>query len=1050
MKRIFEYFASNRMVVTIMVIMIVLIGLFSLFSIKQEITPTVDSDWMIVTVSYPGASPSDIENNVVLLMERELKAITGIKEYSSVIVENMATINVTLEENLSDARQVKDEIIRTMNNVSGLPYETDVNVIDMNPKLMSVYTIGVRAKEGKNATQKELYSFAKNLKDLLSKKVNDIAEINMNGYEDPEVHIFVNPYKMNQCYISLNDVANSLENRNVRSTGGTLKTASKDETIITIGEFKSPEEAKSVIIRSSFDNNRVYIKDIARIEDGFKEKDVVVRVNKTPSVIMSIVKKENSDIVQTIENVKSFLKRNQTSVPDNLEILSIQDNSRSIRSLIHDIQRDLLLGIIFVLIALAVFLDRHSAIWVSAGIIIVVLMTLIYISFKNISFNMISLAAIITVLGMIVDDGVVVAENIHTYRQRGFSAFDATIKGLSTVFGAVVVSTFSTVAAFAPILQVSGMMGKFIHQFPVLIIVTFIASLFQSVFILPNQVYYSFISSKKLKKPKKEAQDWFMKFADQFAVLLRRFMKFRYAILCLFIVLLIGTVVVSGDSLKRFVLMQDSSSDTIRIVLETTENTSLEKTSDLTKQMEDIVLKNVGTNELIAEQAMIGKHLSGRDRGSEIHPNWSQVTVYLVPVNDRKRNADMIIKALRAEIEKHKVNGFTSVIVEKVAMGPDTGKPVEVKLAGKDISVLSKAKDDIKEFLAGIKGVVNIDDNQKLDKNELIVGFKHDIMAQYNLSVTAVASTIRTAYAGRVATYIQRDDEELDFRVQLDPKYRTDVRILENLLIPNTSGRLIRLKDVATLTSQKVSDNIRHYNGDRTVTVQADIQPKTTTSQEVMQKVLIKYGNISKTYEGVSLLFGGEIEETQKSLRQLAIAFLLALLAIYLVLVLQFNHIIEPFLILSIIPFGIIGALIAFGLHGIPLSFMGIIGIIGLGGIVVKNGIVMIDLINKLMQEQQSLSKEAMLEDIINGARMRLRPIIITTITTTVALFPTAYLSGSGTEMVRPIVIALIYGLLFATLLTLVLLPCMMMIAVDLGLIKYGHKKIETSSAISH
>ncbi|HBE01653.1 MAG TPA: AcrB/AcrD/AcrF family protein [Spirochaetia bacterium] len=1038
MKRIIEYFAKNRMAVFIIVVMIILFGIVRLFTLKQEVTPSAEFNRLIINVSYPGASPVDIENDVILPLEEKLKAITGIDTYTATIVENTAMMMVELEESLSDTRTVKDEIFRKMNNTAGLPSDAEITVIEMNPKLMSVYTIGIRVKENKTATTKELYNYAEALHDDLLKKVNEVAEINMNGYQDPEIHIYVNPEKMNKYYISFDDIVNSIRNRNLRSTGGTLKEEGSESTIITIGEFKKVSDAQSVIIRSSYDNKRIFIKDIAAIEDSFEESSVLVRVNKTPSVILSFVKKENADVIKTIEAVKNYLKKNQGSVPVNLEINEIQDNSQSIRALVGVVKSNALLGIILIFISLVIFLDKRSAIWVAFGIVITVLGTIIYMSGTDISFNMISLAAMVTILGMIVDNGIVVSENIYSYRLKGIPALEAASRGVVEVLGPISSSTFTTVAAFFPILMIGGMMGKFIRQFPLIVISSLLISILQAVLILPNQIYNSSVKRTNIKTAGK---DWYNKMAEGFANILRSFMKRRYIVLSFFIFLLVLTMFISMQSMRGFRLMPSNASDTIRIKLEAPEKTSLETTSARTLAVENAVMDIVQSNELMAEQTMIGKQLQGRDMGAEIHPNWAQVTVYLVPVTERKRTAKEIITAIRQEIEKRNIKGFTSIVVEEVQFGPDAGKAIEVKLAGKNSDVLKKAGDDVKQFLSTIDGVVSIDDDLNFGKEEIIIGFKYDVMSRYNLNVAAVAQTVRSAYAGSIASSILRDGDTVNFRVQLAPEYTRDLKVLENLLVPNTTGRLIHLKEAAAITRQVNAGTIRHTDGDRTITIEADLKPgNRITPQMVMREIMKKYRDINKNYPGVSLLFGGEIEETSKSLKQIGIAFLIALLAIYLVLILQFNHIIQPFIVLSIIPFGLIGAVFAFKLHGMTLSFMGIIGIIGLSGVVVNNGIIMVDLINRIIGENKNSTKEEIFEEIITGAKLRLRPILLTSITTIVGLLPTVYGIGGSSDMVTPIVTALAYGLMFTTLLTLVLLPCILMIAVDLGLLKFSQK----------
>lgn len=1042
-KKIFGYFATNRTLVNIILIMIVIAGVAGLFSIGQEVFPNTEMDRMMVTVTYPGASPIDVENNVVIPLERKLEAISGIKEYSSVIVENGASLEISLEDGLANTRTVKDQIIRDLNNVTGLPSEADVTVSDMNPKLMAVYTIGLHVKDGASATTAELYDYAKKLKEKLL-NLSTVSEVRTDGMEDPEVHIYVYPDKMNSYYVSLNDVVSSIQNRNVRSTGGSLQSVQKEQTIVTIGQFNNLKEVSNVIVRSSFDNKRVLIKDIGRVEDGFEDKTIGIRINRKPGITISIVKKENSDIVKTIESVKRFLQKEKANMPSNLDISVISDTSLSIRSLVGVVQSNAISGVILVFLALILLLDRKSAVWVSVGIVLVILMTVAYMAGTGISFNQISLAALVTVLGMIVDNGIVVSENIYSYRQRGLSPLDATITGLKEVFGAILVSTLTTIAAFVPVMMIKGMMGKFIHQFPMVVIVALTASFLQAIFILPNQLMYG--KEKKIVKEEKVKRHWFEDVVDGFKNILRFLIRHRYAVLSGFVVLLVFTIFISVKDMKRFVLFSDNSSDTLSIELEASEGSYLSRTTELTKFIEDAVYRSVQSNELLAVRTTVGKKSGGRDIGAEQHENWAQVAVYLVPVNDRKRDADAIIRSINSNIGNQYSNIFPSIVVEKEVKGPNSGKAVEIRLSGSDTNNLVLAANEIKAFLATVKGVSGIEDDNKAGKEELLIQFDYDKMARLSMNVATVASAVRTAYRGTVASTVQRRDEELGFRVEVDPKYKRDRYFLENLLIPNTEGRLIPLKDFTSIRTQSGAAAIRRYDGYRTITVEADVDPKIQTSRGAMFEVMKKFGDIDKKYPGVSFGTGGEFQETQDSLKSLAIALLIAVLAIYLVLVLLFNHAIQPVLILSVLPFGLIGALLAFKLHGVPLSFMGVIGIIGLCGVVVNNGIVMVDLINKLLSKKGSQTKSSVLENIIEGTGTRLRPIVLTSVTTIFGLLPTVYGIGGRAESIVPIVMALAYGLLFGTLLTLVLLPCLFMITVDLGWVKLNHASAEPSA----
>lgn len=1037
-KKIFEYLSTNPTLVNLIVILIITIGIISTVNLKQEVFPPTDIDTMIVNVAYPGASPQDVEINVVIPMEEKIKKIVGIKEYVSLSLENNARIYIYLDEDLSNKQKVKDEITRNLNSVPDLPQDIeDIKITEVNPKMMSVYTFAIMPKKNSGVSKSALFKFADKVEKKLL-KLNGVGEVRIEGYEEPEVKIYVNPNKMKNYYISLNDVLESIQSRNIRSTGGSIQSVQKEQTIVTIGQFDDPLDVKDVIIRSSYEQNRVHIRDIAKVEMGFKEDNIELRVNKNNAVSISIVKKENADIMKTIKNVKSFLNKiSKESLSEKFEIVPIDDRSLSIRSLLKVVLSNAIIGFILVFIMLFLFLDVRSAFWTAFGIPITILITLSYMFANDISINLMSLGAIITVLGILVDDAIIISENIFTHRKEGLPPLQAGVQGLLEVLGPVTISVITTIFAFLPLLAVKGKMGKFIMIFPILITVALLASLFESIFLLPNHLVHGKIKQKAKK-------DWFAPIIEKYSLLLKKILKFRYLVLIFFMILLVLTFFLSKSSFGRFKLIIDNSSDTVLINLEAPESSSLSQTSKLTSKIEDIVLNVVKKEERVAINTVIGHHRVKKlsDKGN--HTNWSQVAIYLKPYTDRERTAGEIIRALKKAIKEKKVKGFKKILFTKKVLGPDPGQGVDIKVTGNDDRTNIEVVEMIESFLKTIPGVTDLDNDNKPGKEELKIVFNYQKLAQFNMNVATVAQTIRTAFEGTIATSIQMTDKKLDFRVEIDSNFKENKNFLKNLLIPNKQGNLIRLEEIAGIKIQEGSSTITRFNGERTITINANIDKKTTTSKNVMGTVKRHFKDISKTYPDISLIFGGEAQETEKSLRDLFIAMLLAILGIYTVLVFLFKNSTQPLLVLMVVPFGMIGALLAFYFHKMPLSFMGLVGMIGLTGVVVNDSVVMVDFINKVIRKNNNKLK--LIDNIASGAKKRLRPVLLTTLTTVFGLLPTVYGIGGKAESIVPTVMAIAYGLIFATLLTLFFIPSLFMIGTDVRSIKNGLFKLKSKN----
>jgi len=1023
--KLLDTFIKHKLLVNIMMLAIVFVGIFSLTKIQQDVFPPTDMQTMIVKVIYPGASAEDVELNAVIPIEFALKQIMGIKEYTSLSVENGASIYVFLDPDSSNIQSVKDDIYRNINLSSLIDISEDVekiSIVDANPKLMPIITLGISAKDQAEVSQAELFKMADRLEKQLL-RIKNVAEIRKSGYLEQEIQINVHPQKMQKYYVSLSEIVGSIRNRNVRSTGGTLQSLQKEQTIVTIGQFKNPMEVKNVIVRSSYEKQRIYIKDVASVKNSFKKAATLVRVNKKPAVVFQVVKKENADVVDTAKYIREFLQKNNKSLNNKITVDVLEDKSESISGLLNVVISNALLGFILVLIILVVFLDFKTAFWTAFGIPLTLLMTISYMHFVGLSLNIMTLGAIITVLGMIVDDAIVVSESI--FEEKKNNVENAALAGLKKVIAPVYITSLTTIVAFLPMLSVRGMMGKFIWVFPIIVTAALLASLLESVFMLPNHL-------SKIKPNPQTKQNWFDPYSRWYENKLKYLLRFRYIVVVIFVLLFTGALMLSRDSIKNFVLMWDDSADAIFINLEAADGTPLSKTSVLVKEIENKVESLIPDNERVSIITSIGHHTVKRFTSKGNHENWGQLLIHLVPKTERDRSAAQIIDDLRKTINKKKMKNFTRIGYKERVIGPAPGEAVDIKIINDDFDKSLLIQKELEAYISNIRGIKNIDNDQKGRKEELTIDLNYAKLAQLGLTVELVAQTVRIAYEGIEATSIQNINNRLDFRVKIADNFTRDKSFLENLLIPNKTGRLIKLREVARIRPGYSKSLINHYNGDRVITITASVDPDTSTASKAAKQIK-KYfkDNISSKYPGTFLKLGGEAKETKETLGDLVVVLGLALVGIYFILMLLFNSLTQPLLILFIVPLGAIGGLLSFQLHQMPLSFMGIIGLIGLSGIIVNDGVVMISFINDTIIKTSITDNKDLYKVIAAGARQRLRPVILTTLTTVAGLLPTIYGLGGDAKSLVPVVMAIAYGLIFATFITLLLLPCLYLIHLD-------------------
>jgi multidrug efflux pump subunit AcrB len=480
-------------------------------------------------------------------------------------------------------------------------------------------------------------------------------------------------------------------------------------------------------------------------------------------------------------------------------------------------------------------------------------------------------------------------------------------------------------------------------------------------------------------------------------------------------------------------LFYDNSAEQINIDLDAPKGTSLKAMAEITGEAENLISNTIPAKLLVSSMVIIGEH--SRRRGpsaTERYENWATITITLIPKSEREPTARNIIKDLRKVINIKNLPSFTKVKMSEEVMGPSEGKAFNMKIKGDDEEMIDSISKKIETFLATIPGVKDIGTDQIEGKEELVLKFNYERLAELNLTVQDVANTVRTAYDGTIATSIQTTNEKLDFRVKVDDVFQKDEKFLLRLLVLNQRGRLIRLRDVATIQHYSGKANIGHYDGDRAITVTANVDDEVITSIQVTRAVMQEFQDVSTRFPGVYLEVGGEAQEAAMSIDDLTLAFIMATILIYFVLILLFKSLSQPFIILVTIPFGVSGALLAFAAHGIPLTFMGIIGIIGLSGVVVNDSIVMTDFINKAFSKSSSGDKKQRISTITTGAAKRLRPVILTTITTVAGVLPTVYGIGGSSQIIVPVVMAMAYGLLFATLLTLLFTPSLYMVNTDI------------------
>ncbi|MCB1180333.1 MAG: efflux RND transporter permease subunit, partial [Leptospiraceae bacterium] len=1029
-----QYFLDRTLLVNILLSAV----FFSAYAIASNMNrdqfPEADMAKMIIITKYPGASPKDVEQNVTRLIEDELKGISGLDRFKSVSAENVSRVIVDIDINQKNQEEIKDEVRRAVSRVTNLPSEVDSapEVRDLKSSEFPIITLGISG----DVPYGELRGMAKSIESDL-KRISGVAKIDKYAYRDLEYKVQLYPDKLKEYYVALNDVLFAINKRNIRATGGNLESYRTQRNILTLSQFETTKDVEEVIVRSEFAGGRVLVKDLGNVEEGYEDEKMRTIFDGKKGITLVIKKSSTSDIIRLNDKINEYVEQKRKTIGSGVNLKLVNDASSIVRNRIDVVISNAIIGFILVIIILIIFLDFTSSFLIALSIPTSFALTFILMPFGDVEINSISLAAMIIALGMIVDQAIVISENALHEIKKGKPKLQAIKDGTLEVVMPVSASVLTTVLSFAPMFVMSGIMGKFIVPIPVVVIASLCGSLLVSFFILPNHLSHALRERRKEDLAEEENKvTWQDRFFSIISIPYEKAMlhilHHRYIAIIVAIFLLLFSLFWAKNNVVVNLFPPDGA-DTFFIFLELEDDSTFNATEEVVSQIEKLI-QEIPKEEINYYTAKLGTKDSNelaKPNGGEEHLAVIQIT--LVPVSKRKRSAVEIMEALR-EKTLSTVKGAKEINFELKKIGPPAGKPIEIHVHSDNDGDRKIFVNRIIEELKKIDGVYDITSNSKLGREEYKLDIDYNVLATVGLTVQDVASTLRIAFDGVKATSIVKNNEEVTINVRFPLEHRENVKNVLELDVRNFQGKLIPLKAFASLSKTRAETAIHHTDGDVTTTVTAQakiqVQPK-----KAIDKVLSIVSTEIKEYPNVNFSYGGEAEKTQESVGSLLFAFVGGIIAIYMVLIILFNSLTQPMIVLFAIPFGIIGVIWAFYFHGRPFSFMGLIGAVGLSGIVVNNSLMMVEFINKLVQDKTSGEKlptsKELIPEVVAGSARRLRPIIITMTTTVTGLLPTAYGVGGSDPFIEPMVIAIAWGLLLSTQISLILIPCFYLANMD-------------------
>lgn len=1025
--KIAEFSVKNSLLVNLVSVFIILAGIAAMYNMKREAFPEVSYDIVTVTTLWPGAPTEDVEKFITIPIEKEVKAVSGIQDLTSKSDEGISEIGITIDPGASDKKKVVDDIQRAVDRVKDLPSEVDdPYVFELATREFPVLEISLSGKYDEKIRRQ----YAESLENMLL-DINGVAQVRKFGWRNPEFWVEVDPQKLSEYYVSIQEVMDALRTRNITIPGGYLTTEKDEFNVRTTGEFKTAEEIGDVIIRANDSGNWLRVRDVAKVSDTFEDETTIAKVDGKRATAMVVVKNEQADTIKLVEEVNKQLDQFRKLLPEGMEITTANDYSYYVKRRLGVLKTNGVIGFFLVLAILFLFLDPVPALMTAMGIPIALFTSFMVMLFFGITINLVSMLGIILVLGMLVDDGIIVSENVYRYMEEGMEPRQAAIKGTNEVIAPVTVTILTTFAAFGPLMFMSDIIGKFIREIPMVVMITLSASLMEAFIILPSHLA-DFTRIFKPANFKHKEKQWYVRLKNIYGRTLKVSLNKRYIVILGLILVFVFSIWVAKTKMK-FLLFAGEGIEQFFVRAEAKKGMPLEKTAEMMEEVENII-SGLPENELDSYRTFVGaiEEEKGFDPNSKRGSHLAQITVFLTPMQERDRRPQEIAADIRKKLEN--VTGFEKLYTYLPKEGPPTGSPVEVAIKGENFDSMQDVAANYVQYLKSRKGVSDVNTNYDFGKKQLKIVVDEEKAKKYFLNINQVATSIRNVFKGGIATSIKPDkaEEEIDVVVRFPAKERDRLDVFKDILIPNSKGNLVKLNSVASIEQSEGIYRINHMDGKRVIYVTAQVDNKDATSLEVNQELQARFKELESKSVDNTIKYTGEFEDQMKTFKNLLTSYGFALFMIFILLVAMFNSLIQPFIVMTAIPFGIIGVILSFWIHdmilpaGRPLNFFAMMGLVGLTGIVVNDSIVLVDFINRLRKEGRGRR-----DSLIEAGLIRLRPVIMTSVTTIGGLVSVAYGIGGGDPFLKPMALAIVWGLTFSTLLTLIGIPCIYAIVDD-------------------
>ena len=1038
MNTVVAWFASHRVAANLLMAVIVGAGLLALPDIREEVIPELDPEIISVMVPYLGAAPEEVEEGVCARIEEAVASLTGVKKITSTAAEGVGTVLIEVLEG-TEPRELLDDVKNRVDAIETFPDETEEPIVQHQLVKRQVINVAVSGQ----ADEKTLKRIGERIRDDLA-ALPGITQVELTSARPYEISIEVSETALRRHRLTFGRVAEAVRRSSLDLPGGSLRTAGGEILLRGKGQAYVGEEFESLILLSRADGTRILLGDVATVVDGFAETDQASRFDGEPAVLITVFRVGEQSAIEIANSVKDYVKEAARRLLPGINLTTWRDDSQVLRSRLELLARNARFGFVLVVISLALFLRLGLALWVSLGIPISFLGAILLMPHLGVSVNLISLFAFIVVLGIVVDDAIIVGENIHRHLEAGTPGLEAAIRGTREVLVPVIFGVLTSVAAFSPLLALGGTTGQMFRVLPLIVIPTLLFSLIESLLILPSHLSHlrpvPFTAVGRawdlFQSTFTRGLKWFID--NIYGRILDWSLEWRYLTVTVGIFTLMFSVGLWFGGWIKFQFLPDVEADNVVALLTMPRGTPPDVTARALRQLEDSAermrqeverdgqhvvvhtLTSIGEQPFLATQFRPGMPGGGQNiSGAHL----GEINIQLASSEERTVSSLDIGNLWRK---------LTPPIPDAVELTFSTsllnsGEDINVQLTSDRLDELEKAAEELKQYLGQYAGVDEISDSLLAGKQEI----KLSILPKaetLGLTMADLSRQVRQAFYGAEAQRIQRGRDEVKVMVRYPSSRRRSLADLETMRIRTPSGSEVPFGLVAELSLGRGPADIRRVDRNRAVNVTANVDESQSNSNEIIADLRRTFlPDLARRFAGLNCSFEGGQRNQQDTLGDLADGFLIALLAIFALLAVPLRSYLQPLIIMSAIPFGLVGAVLGHLLLGMDLTILSMFGIVALAGVVVNDSLVLVDYVNRRRREGLPLMQALGL-----GGRSRFRPILLTSVTTFLGLTPLLLEKSIQAQFLKPMAVSLAFGVLFATFIALIVLPSAYLILEDL------------------